>query len=859
MRIPKDSMKKPLALLLGIAIMSILFFSSAKAYTQTRYYYGWDTSATFDTIGKTSIVPANGTCNSTLRIYADIVATSAYTYTFQMIENGTVLFSSPINGSANVTCQSFGEWTVPKGVINATVRTTSIGTTQNVTTYLEIETVCNANNGILHINGTANGSGDGYNLYSSQFQSDAYGLGFPNTIPQSYSDYAPTHCSRINQQVQILDYTSMFSDQHIIWKVDQMNYAKNDCLPYLSNQPTECGASCSTLVCNYNVRCTCNYLTSRRGITPNYHDNTPIYYLPFNSKLGTVDIQIFMPDMDASLQADIGIFDAGSGTTVYNLSTSQKNASINTTLDPLEDYVLFVRPFLLIGGGYWKMRPPEINITLTDITPTFNCTVFSPCVNGTRILLCNDTTGFLPPQFISQSCLQANQTIYLGFEQYAPKTTTECIVGGWCFYEVADISYRNPENPHWEIIPNNVKDFAPNQTKGIAYGGTMTGSESFIVNGTTITISPISQPWNRGTNFLKLWYNPPFYTHPNFTLPSTYTCTNSSFGQQAFSTFEYVNATFLASLNFTFPSQTMSLFVDVRKCPKAPIQYTPALYCVLSGGQKCYGDCSAEPFGNYQIIIYDATTATIVRTYNDISIKENWTTIRMDVSNIINQDHNYQLVLGVSPPNDWNYDASAYCSYFDNVRLFNQATSTLDDIAIELFGKPYNELTPTEQEQVNDLYCIPPSECIGNDLYQKNLDSGVCVEKIITNYPTCVTQQQQQSGITGNQSIFTPINTIGNIIINPVTNQTLAQSAQASGFGFLLLFFTPIFWIMVIVIAFMILSSYATKHMEIGMAVGVLMMIGMASIFPELIWITISVIVIAGFIVGRQVIRAVNG
>jgi hypothetical protein len=115
-------------------------------------------------------------------------------------------------------------------------------------------------------------------------------------------------------------------------------------------------------------------------------------------------------------------------------------------------------------------------------------------------------------------------------------------------------------------------------------------------------------------------------------------------------------------------------------------------------------------------------------------------------------------------------------------------------------------------------------------------------------------------GIAGcNQSIYMPICSIANTVVNTTSNITLSQSLQGGGYGFVLLFLTPIFYIMLIVIGIMILASWATKHMEVGLASGVGMMIVMAVVFPELVWITIVMIVIAGFIVGRTVVKAVQG
>jgi hypothetical protein len=119
------------------------------------------------------------------------------------------------------------------------------------------------------------------------------------------------------------------------------------------------------------------------------------------------------------------------------------------------------------------------------------------------------------------------------------------------------------------------------------------------------------------------------------------------------------------------------------------------------------------------------------------------------------------------------------------------------------------------------------------------------------------------SGVTGgiacNQSLFVPICSIANSIVNSTTNQTLSQSYQAGGYGFILLFLTPIFWLMMIVIGIMTAVSWVTNHMEIGMGAGVLLLVGFTLYFPELLFLTIIMVVISGYIVGRAVVKAVSG
>jgi hypothetical protein len=87
----------------------------------------------------------------------------------------------------------------------------------------------------------------------------------------------------------------------------------------------------------------------------------------------------------------------------------------------------------------------------------------------------------------------------------------------------------------------------------------------------------------------------------------------------------------------------------------------------------------------------------------------------------------------------------------------------------------------------------------------------------------------------------------------------MAQSVQAAGFGFALVFLTPIFWIMLICSIVMIIATYYTKHMEIGVGAGLFILVAFTLALPELIWVTIVLLVISAYIVGRSLVKVVSG
>jgi hypothetical protein len=790
---------KKLAFLLGIGLL-ILLMGQARAYEQD-WFMSNQSSANYVYIKGAVNVSGNESagafCNTTFDMYADINSSSPYSYQFAFYIDGVLNYTNTQTASVPRVCFLLGSKIRSGGFYNFTASATALGGAIPIILYVAVNTTCFSNNSFMYLTSNNDANSIGWNMYEI-----ATTAAITPNVTQVW-DY-PSTCSK----------RTMFTPKNLTGVISQYS----------------------------------------RG-----------YYVPFNSGSGNI-IQLEYKFTVSSIGFATGAwrggyYDIASNTTTelfYKPSVGTYAERWNLSLIPNHDYVAWIQYYCIaftVGYPCLDHPVPDINVSVLDYAPNYVCGSFGNCTNGTQTRTCTDTGGVAPDIIQTISCLPVNQTIYLGFEDFISKLTSECIVGSTCFFVPVNITYNNPENPHWEIYPNAVIVYPPNQTQGSSYGGGMTGSEIF----SNITVSPIAASWNRGTNFLKLWYQPPFYVHAYFEPnTSTYQCGNASGGLPSISFFEYVNATFLAALNFTFPSSTMSMFVDVRKCPAAPIQYTPPFYCLLAGGQACYGSCSQEPLGNYFIVVLDVTTGQVVLNYNDISIKENWTTIKIDVSNIINQNHNYRLILGVQPPNAWTFDANSYCSYFDNVRLFNQQFSTLETICLDMFGKPCDQLTPEQLLQAEQQFCSPPQECVGNDLYTNTLSNGVCISKIYASEPSCVAQTKSQL-ITGTQSIFLPIGSVCNSVINSTTNQTTCQAIQAEGIGFLLLFLTPIFWIMLIVIILMGVMSWWTKHMEIGIATGILLMIAMAAVFPELVWITIVFVLLAGFVAARHTVKAVQG
>jgi len=570
----------------------------------------------------------------------------------------------------------------------------------------------------------------------------------------------------------------------------------------------------------------------------NYGSGTgAIYFVPFNSKTGNVTLEYnvnyfcssgntwwggyFRPNTNTSTQ----LFFANPPPLYHKSSV---NLEINT------NYVQYA--YWTTGTyNFCNEAAPIMNVTINDYTPNYVCGNWSACEAGYQTRICIDTKGGMPNQVQSRSCLAANQTIVMGFEDFTQDTDTvkECnkywyLIG--CGWFVENRTVWQPDNPRWNIIASSLAGL---------YVATVTQSDT----------EGISAPL--GSRFLKMWYMPPYWAeHPTF-VNATWQCYNFSGGTPSWVVYENINSSFFASYDFTFPSPSMSIYFDVRKCPSQVVQYDTGFWC----GKACYGNCTAEPKGNYWVGLLDITNDTWVLRYDGISIAENWTRINMDVTNIIQEGHQYRLYLAVEPPNSWYGDPDGYCSYFDRVLLYNAQYSTKDEIALDLFGKLYNELTDEQKVAVDQAYCSTPQECKGNDLYIYTLQNDVCVSQVYYNHTTCIQQQQAAA----QQSLFQPISSIAHTIVNTTTNQTVEEYVSESGFGFTLVFLTPIFWVLLFTSIFTMLAAWITKHMEIGITTGLLILLAftLAGYFPA--WLFVILIVIGGYIVGRTVVKAVTG
>jgi hypothetical protein len=484
-----------------------------------------------------------------------------------------------------------------------------------------------------------------------------------------------------------------------------------------------------------------------------------------------------------------------------------------TTIQLLEnsDFVAFVvnyaTPGVYLTDRVITVPSMTVNTSASDAyEPNYVCGNWSDCITNYQTRTCYDTKEIFPDIVQTRACLSQNESIQLGFEEYYPMEAYNCIPNTFPLcsllgFVLVNQSVYYPDLPRWDILPSALPQ----------YFATITSEQA-----------------TQGSRSLKMWYIPPSPPDRPTFLNATVGCGNLTTGTYPTSSLYGINSSFFVSYNFTFPSTLMALQFDVKTCPTQVDQYNG--WC----GRECYSfNCSDAPIGDFAVNLYDTLNATNVFLYTGRA-SANWTTIDVDLNGKVLDGVDYVLNFAVTPLPVNPYTAYGDCVYIDNVKIINRATP---------------------------IACSQSSVCIGNDKYTQILQGDICISKVYYNDTVCYQQniQNQYDLILGNQSIFLPINSVTGMIINTTTNQTLGQSIAASGFGFVLIFLTPIFWIMLVITGVMSLVGYFTRHMELGAFAGILMMVAFTMVFPELFWISIVLIVIAGFLVAREVGRAVSG
>lgn len=205
------------------------------------------------------------------------------------------------------------------------------------------------------------------------------------------------------------------------------------------------------------------------------------YYIrlfPFNSSYsGLINYNISFEPVYCSVMLggscethlEIGYFEVGESKTILSTSSTQLEGSLSLT--PERDYVFYIAkrgkakgtgvgvfPSCKLSEGDYNLT--EFNITI--ITPDWNCSEWSDCLNGSQYRLCNDLTGKVKDKLENRLCyVVPEKSVYLGFEDYRT-TNVWYNLWGWgcigCDSETKEVLYPDGwiiENPKIKVLNKN--------------------------------------------------------------------------------------------------------------------------------------------------------------------------------------------------------------------------------------------------------------------------------------------------------------------------------------------------------------------------------------------------------------------
>jgi len=321
--------------------------------------------------------------------------------------------------------------------------------------------------------------------------------------------------------------------------------------------------------------------------------NVTQHIFPFFSGNGSVEFYSEKPSFSTSDIVETCYYyntNTGINTLLLTYShVSAANFNTSLSLEPLANYLLNCEWAISSGGSNTNRDFPPLNFTLiiNDITPDYSC-AFTACSNGSRQYVCTDLKGNYPDIITDISCLGVNQTINLGFEDRRPVTEQACVKANWfiCNDVINNISAGLPDAPEWSVFPFNVSGTGLNH-----YFATMVSGGS------------------RGSFSFRMWSIPPSPpVQPTLLNSTSIVCDNVSVGSIPDTFIPGLNATFFTARNFTFPSDTMHILFDVKRCSEPVVQYDG--WC----GKSCYsylGNCSIAPKGDYFVSVYEIGRAHV--------------------------------------------------------------------------------------------------------------------------------------------------------------------------------------------------------------------------------------------------------
>lgn len=566
-----------------------------------------------------------------------------------------------------------------------------------------------------------------------------------------------------------------------------------------------------------------NGLTTSSAANVSLNSQAIEYYYPFRATSQYANLSYYALSDAAASTRKIAVF-------VYdmdNTSTVMYNTTFDSTggfsgliqlnaLAQNHDYVIGFCEAQKQAAAGWFTRP-NLTVDVLDLTPNWNCSAYSDCIDNYRTRYCNDLNGAYPNKNEISVC-SAIKNATIGFENY---TSTDgvsiCVHDGW-----------------WDCYSHKVANITVDRPTGWTVADPVAYKENFL---------RMSSDWaTEGSRSLQIWYIPPKINEIN----GSNSCGNTTVGKRP-QIFQYVNNTSMYIMyNVSFPSSYMSFSYDVKTCYNPVEQYGVYQHLVGNCPAQCYGPfCNSTVRGKYYFDIRNETSLFGNPIYDDITywgydegIKRRYELFNVEAGK------NYEIIFAVDPQN--NYDTNAYCVYLDNV----QYSELAEPLSTDCFSR-CDGTTRIQAETINggcsytEIYLSPL--CISNNLLPYfNAHETYC-DGTTKYYYVNGSGWKSETDATFCSSWLSE--QTGNI--NSFTDEDLDKVLNFAA--------SPLLWAMLIALIIGGAVFYLTKSIEgfiIGFAVGVFLMWSLGFI-PS--WLIAIIVIIAVLLFAAKFKGAVGG
>lgn len=532
------------------------------------------------------------------------------------------------------------------------------------------------------------------------------------------------------------------------------------------------------------------------------------------------------------------------------------NCSGSVSLDEDSIYVLmYYKVFNETGGSPVSIIPPIVNFSLSSFVPNYICGAWSDCESGLQYRVCEDSYGKANDKLEFQACYSLpEQSVILGFEDSYEDDVFYAYPQWWlvsCPFYTGVKSVNLPSD--WTINSNY---------SNLRLTDNITGETALLFDYMKIT----DEFKTEGTKSLKLWSIPSSTNLIGCDIGyelDGYTCSVTPNMNRTYASYPYlekpVNETYLLAHNMTFDYPNITISLDIKKCSEPEQQY--------AGNTSLFGFCGDGYYTKDKSInwdiddsklymrIYDTNNSDVVGAVNFLATNEKFRHKEFYVGNL-STDILYEIQLQLNP--DSIFSPNPVCVFVDNIEIngyeglvscnsycsgyTRYEANTIEGVGCTFDVIPFSPLC--FDSSLIDLFTNCADACICDSsspdyltFFEGDNSSGECeyVEHLNSSYCLDYCTEQQELTDTDVVSQF-----FGE------RNITLPD--------WIAKLLSPIMIIIYFLIVVMGILAYKTESWQIGALGCFLLLIGLAVIFPVLVWIAIIIIIIGGLVFGKMMV-----